>query len=252
MIYNENVKTKDDQRWYLLDNIRGVCIILVVLYHVLYNLSEEFGGNYAFFRSYGMDTFRDSFVAVLVLLAGISCSFSRSNIKRGVKTFLCGMVITVVTAAVMPSSIIIFGILHFFGIAMLFYGVFGKTIEKVPLVIGFPVCLLLFAFTYRLAYGFVGFLDVWKIPALKVPHNLFLFLLGFDVPVFSVDYYPLMPWLFMFLAGVFLGRFFKEGKAPSVFKLNLIPPLGFIGRHTLIIYMLHQPIIYGVMYLIFM
>lgn len=241
----------NNQRWHLLDNIRGVCIILVVLYHVLYNLSELFGGNYAFFRSYGMDVFRDCFVSVLVLISGISCCFSRSNIKRGIKTFALGLVITAVTAVFIRESIIVFGILHFFGVAMLLYGLLGKAIEKIPFAAGFPICLLLFAFTYRLAYGFVGFFAALNLPLMAVPQNILLFVLGFDVHIFSADYYPLMPWIFMFLAGAFLGRFFKSGKAPRVFKCNLVPPLAFIGRHTLLIYMLHQPIIYAVMYLWF-
>ena len=60
------------QRYHLLDTLRGACIILVVWYHVLYNLSEIFGGNYDFFTSNGMNNFRDGFVGVLMVLAGIS------------------------------------------------------------------------------------------------------------------------------------------------------------------------------------
>ena len=235
-------------RWHLLDNLRGVCIILVVLYHVLYNMSEVFGGNYAFFRSYGMNTFRDWFVSVLVIISGISCELSRSNIKRGLKTLGLGLAITVVMAVVMPESLIVFGILHFFGVAMIIYGLVGKIIQKIPVYVSLPLFLLAFAFTFRLSYGFVGLFDFVKIATPTVPHSWFLFILGFDVPIFSADYYPLMPWLFLFLAGAVLGKYFKNGKAPSVFKCNLIPPLGFIGRHTLIIYILHQPLIYGIMY----
>ena len=67
------------QRYHLLDTIRGVCIILVVWYHVLFNLSEIFGGNYAFFRSAGMSNFRDGFVGVLMVLAGIACVWQASR-----------------------------------------------------------------------------------------------------------------------------------------------------------------------------
>ena len=72
------------QRYHLLDTIRGVCIILVVWYHVLFNLSEIFGGNYAFFTSDGINNFRDGFVGVLMILAGISGSLCvrRSSCDR--------------------------------------------------------------------------------------------------------------------------------------------------------------------------
>ena len=93
------------KRYHLLDLVRGICIILVVWYHVLYNLSEIFGGNYAFFRSAGMSNFRDGFVGVLMVLAGISGSLTRSNWKRGVKTLGCGLLITAVMAVIMPDTI---------------------------------------------------------------------------------------------------------------------------------------------------
>ena len=60
-----------------------------------------------------------------------------------------------------------------------------------------------------------------------------------------------MPWFFAFLFGAILGRYFKENKALEIFYKNTIPPLVFIGRHTLVIYILHQPIVYGVLWLIF-
>ncbi len=247
----ENVLKPPKERWHLLDNLRGVCIILVVLYHVLYNLSDVFGGNYAFFTSNGMNNFRDGFVSVLVALSGISCSLSRSNLKRGIKTLLCGLLITVVMAIFMPDSLIVFGILHFLGVAMLIYALFGKFIAKIPAFIGVPIFLLLFFFTKNLMYGKLGLFGLFEVVLTEVPQNIVLFILGFDVNIFSADYYPLMPWLFMFLAGVLVGKYFKNGTAPQFFKKNLCPPLSFLGRHTLIIYLLHQPLIYGVMYLLF-
>ena len=247
----ENAVRLPKERWHLLDTLRGVCIILVVLYHVLYNLSESFGGNYAFFRSSGMDNFRDGFVSVLVLLAGISCSLTRSNLKRGIKTLLYGLIITAVMAIVMPQSIIIFGILHFFGCAMLIFAAVGRYVLKIPTWIGFSLFLLLFFFTKNLMRGNLGLFGLFQIALPQMPQNLFMFILGFDVNIFSADYYPLIPWLFMFFAGAFLGRFFKEGVAPKLFKKDLLPPVTFLGRHTLIIYLVHQPVIFGVMYLIF-
>ncbi len=247
----ENALKTNKERWHLLDTLRGICIILVVLYHVLYNLSEVFGGNYVFFSSYGMNTFRDCFVSVLIALSGISCSLSKSNFKRGIKTLLCGLLITAVMALFMPDSIIIFGILHFFGVAMLIFALVGKFITKIPAAVGVPLFLLLFFFTKKLMYGKLGLFGLWELGLPEVPQNLLMFILGFDVSIFSADYYPLMPWIFMFFAGALLGKYFKNGTAPAIFKKNFCPPLSFIGRHTLIIYLAHQPVIYGAMYLFF-
>ena len=227
-------------RYHLLDNIRGVCIILVVWYHVLFNLSEIFGGNYAFFRSAGMDAFRDGFVGVLMVLAGISCHFTRSNLRRGIKTLAGGLLVTAVTAMAMPSQLITFGILHFFGCCMLLYAALEKVLAKIPLWPGAAVSFALY-FACRGIYGQVT----------GMPRNFLLFALGFRTGHSSADYYPILPWVFLFLTGCFLGRLFARGEVPKVFAKNPAPALAGLGRHTMIIYLLHQPIVYGVMMLWF-
>ena len=228
------------KRYHLLDLVRGICIILVVWYHVLYNLSEIFGGNYAFFRSEGMNNFRDGFVGVLMVLAGISCSLTRSNWKRGCKTLGCGLLITAVMAVAMPDQPITFGILHFFGCCMLLYAATRPLIGKIPVWPGAAVSLALFFLTRNLYYTVTN-----------VPRSFVLFALGFRTGHYSADYYPILPWVFLFLAGGFLGRLFARGAVPEVFTKDPVPALSFLGRHTLSIYLLHQPVVYGVMWLYF-
>jgi len=230
----------EKKRYHLLDLLRGICILLVVWYHALYNLSEIFGGAYAFFRHPGMNLFRDCFVGVLILLAGISCSLTRSNLRRGIKTLLWGLVITAVTSIAMPDQRILFGILHFFGCAMLLWALVGKYLEKIPLWLGVVVSLALFFATQGMYAASVG----WS-------KSFLCYILGFCTGHYSADYYPLMPWLFLFLAGGFLGRLFRDGKVPAFFQKNPVPPLSWLGRHTLVIYIVHQPVIYGLMYLFF-
>lgn len=229
-----------NERYHLLDMLRGICIILVVLYHVLYNLSEIFGGKYAFFRSEEMEYFRLSFVGVLVILAGISCNFSRSNAKRGAITLLWGMVITIVTAVILPSELILFGVLHFFGCSMLLYAVLAKPFEKIPIVLGTVVSLAVYLLMQNVYAN-----------SPELPRSFLLYILGFRTGYHSADYYPMIPWFFLFLTGASLGRLFKERRVPKVFKANPIPALSYIGKHTLFIYLIHQPLAYGGMWLCF-
>ena len=230
----------DRKRYHLLDFLRGICIILVVGYHALYDISVVFGQRLPFFGTDGMEVFRVSFVGVLVLLSGISCSLSRSNLKRGIKTLLCGLLITAVTLIFMPSERILFGILHFFGVAMLLFALLKKPIEKLPSIPVSTISFLLFAATYHLPQM-----------NLPLPKSFWLFILGLNNDFFSADYYPIIPWFFLFLSGAALGRYFKEGRAPKIFEANPFRPLSFIGRHTLLIYLIHQPLLYGGMYLWF-
>ena len=228
------------QRYHLLDTIRGVCIILVVWYHVLFNLSEIFGGNYAFFTSNGMNNFRDGFVGVLMVLAGISGSLTRSNWRRGVKTLACGLLITVVTAVAMPTQLITFGILHFFGCCMLLYAAARPLLAKLPQLPMAALCMAAYFLTRNFWYS---------VP--DMPRSFPLFVLGFRTGHSSADYYPILPWIFLFLAGSFLGSRFARGAVPKFFTADPIPALSWLGRHTLIIYLLHQPVVYGGMLLYF-
>lgn len=228
------------KRYHLLDMIRGVCIILVVAYHILYNLSEAFGGRYAFFRSDGMNIFRDCFVGVLIIISGISCSLSRSNLKRGIKTLGYGIAITAVTLIVTPNQPILFGILHFLGICMLLYSGVCRLINKISVPIGVMLSFILYLLTRKLFYAVHG-----------LPDSFLLYILGFNTGFYSADYYPLLPWIFLFFVGAFLGRLFKENNLPHIFEANPIKPLSFIGRHTMVIYLAHQPIIFGGMWLWF-
>ena len=227
-------------RYHLLDHFRGLCIIGVVIYHIIYDLSEIFGGNYDFMYGVAMECFRIGMVTLLIILSGISCSFSRSNLKRGIKTLLCALLITVVTAIILPQELIVFGILHFFACAMLLYALIGRFLAKIPTWIGVGGCMLLYFFT----------VNIGQISA-DLPHSFLLYAVGFPTGFHSADYYPLLPWLFLFLAGCFLGKLFVTQKVPLIFTANPYPFLSYIGKNTLIIYLLHQPIVYGILCLWF-
>lgn len=230
----------------MLDTLRGFLLILVILFHLLYDLNFIFGVRVELMNSRGIYFFRDCFVSILVFISGVCCNLTRSNIKRGVKTFGCGMIVTVVTALFMPDELIVFGILHFFGMSMMIYGGLEKVLSKIKVnkyivaTVLFVVFILLFDFYYL-----VG--------EIKCPDFLdyVLFALGFDTGISSGDYYPLIPWIFMFISGSFAGMDIKEKVLPEVFYKNFCRPLTWIGRNTLIIYLVHQPVIYGVLMLIF-
>lgn len=236
-----------------MDELRGFLIIFVVLYHLFYDLAVLFPVGVDWMFSDWMNTLRDIFTGTLIVVSGVSCLYSRSNLRRGLKTFGWALVFTLVTLVFMPSQLIIFGILHFFGVAMILYALLEKPLSRIPTWPGLVGSFLLFFFTRNLYYGVVGFGPLqWSVPSLFYNH-WFLFPLGFRCyGISSADYYPILPWFFLFLAGGFLGRLVRAGRFPAWFYRSHCAFLGWIGRHTLIIYLLHQPIVYGVLSLIFM
>ena len=244
---------KTSSRVWLIDEIRGISILLMVLYHAGYDLVAIFGVNLPFFFSPGVNLLRDIMAGSFILISGVSCQFSHSNPRRGAITFGLGMLMTLVTAIIIPDQIIIFGILHCLGLCMLIYALSAPLLQKIRPLWGALLFLSFFYLTFTLPRGYFGGISY----SFALPRFLydtgFLFPFGFpSASFFSSDYYPLFPWLFLFLAGSFLGIPLKSGTFPTPFYRLHAPWLAFIGRNTLVIYLLHQPILYGLFSLIFL
>lgn len=243
---------KNSSRVYGLDLLRGAAIILMVIYHGLFSLVYLFGVDLAWFR----DPIFNNVGAPLIggtftLISGISSRYSRSSLKRGLKVLVWGLVMTLVTAIAVPDLIIQFGILHLMGCCMILTALLRPLLDKLPRSVGAGLAALLFALTYNLPNG--GWLGIKGLLAVQIQTaNPYLFPFGLLAPGFySSDYYPLIPWFFLFVCGYYLGAWVKEGKAPKWLYPSRLPSLEFVGRHTLWVYVLHQPILVAVFWLIF-
>lgn len=236
-----------------LDEVRGFAIICMVIYHLMFNLKFMFGVDVPIFFESWFDVIRDIFAGAFICISGIVCNYSASNFKRGVQCFFIGMIFTFVTSYVTPDSPDIFGILHCLGVCMMIYGLFENVFQRIPPFMGIALCLFLFIITFNFKTGYCGIGELFKF---KMPDFLYLtgslFPLGFTGKSFvSLDYFPLCPWLFLFLAGSFYGVYVKEKRAPKFFYSTHIGFLAAAGRCSLWIYVLHQPVIYPILCLVF-
>ena len=239
-------------RIHLLDEIRGISIILMVIFHALYTMAFMFNFSFASELYYFFLPISIWFAALFVLISGISCRLSHSNLKRGGKLLAISIGLTAVTWFLdaklgFSNTVIWFGILHLLSLSMLIYGLLSKWLDKIHPIISTVIFGLLFAITMHIDDGYLAFGQyVFKVP--EVLRNCkYLFPIGIVSPDFySADYYPLFPWLFLFLIGASIGRWFKGGKLPEFFYNEHIRPVAYCGRHTLIIYLAHQPLIYGI------
>lgn len=225
------------KRIHLMDTLRGISIIGMMLHHLLYDLYVfGFVPTAVIFSPWVTRLYTPVVASMFMLISGISSRFSQSNVKRGIKTFAAAMLVTVVT--VFMGQPIIFGVLHFFGCAMVIYGLCGKLLDRIPRkaapvlwIVLFIVCNVL---VLNRTYEVTG-----------------LWWLGIHSSSFySADYYPLLPWIFMYFLGTWLGQYVMEGKFPRWFYSAESTKLGFMGRHALIIYLAHQPVIYGICWLL--
>jgi uncharacterized membrane protein len=226
-----------------IDFLRGVSIILMVGYHLLFDLGEFRGIK----RFLGFSTDLDSaawtaaqyfFAGLFVILSGISSTLSRNNVRRGLRLLAVSLAVSVATYVFDPSSAVYFGILQCLAISMLVY---GAAFEKA----GPAAC----AAWGVLVLGLGAVLPILK-KGLAVRSD-WLLPFGIHSPSFSsFDYFPLIPWLGIFLAGAALG------KSVYAAKRSLLPwrlPRMFVnaaGRHSLLIYIVHQPVIMGVLYVL--
>ncbi len=229
------------QRVYALDWIRGIAVIGMVLHHGLFTLetvSWIFGLpiTFEFLQTNWFFGLQTVFVAIFLLISGICTSFSRNVLRRGAIVTGAACLITLVTGILLPAVgveglDIWFGVLHMIGVSMLLYGLFTCKKRWVPVVTALVLFLLYFFMVHFPDSGYSAGL---------------LMILGFPFEGFySADYYPLLPYFFLFLAGTFLGPLVKERRLPEKFYALRIKPLEWVGRHALWVYLAHQPLFFA-------
>ncbi len=232
----------------LLDTVRGVCILSMVAYHGMYDLVDIFGLPSAWYTGLPGYIWQQSICWTFILLSGMCWQLSRRHVKHGLLLVGCGAAITLITWLVMPSQRILYGVLNLLGLSARLLIPLDKVFRKIPAWAGLGGALLLFALTKNVSRGSLGFegLVLCRLPRWLYATDL-LAVVGFPSPSFwSTDYFPLLPWFFLFCAGYFLWSLLdKSPRAKELLRPGL-RPLSFLGRHSLAIYLIHQPALMAV------
>ena len=229
-------------RYFFLDELRGLAIVLMVAYHAFYLLAFSFGSRTGRALFDFMGPVQPFIAGTFILLCGLCCRFSRSNLKRGLKLTGAAALVTLATLAMRlfgMDEAIWFGVLHFLACAVLLFAPTQKLFDKVSLKIPAWTQFIFFMIVFL----------VWYIVPPPLPHseNFLLFTLGFpSLTLRSADYFPLFPWLFLFLAGTAVGVYAQQGRFPHWMEKPRVPPLRWLGKHSLLIYLLHQPVLMGI------
>lgn len=253
--------TARKQRIWELDFLRGVCVLLMIFDHFMFDVSSIFGQPWA--EQTGLQFFiglydraqiysesalrlvtRDIVVWIFALLCGISCSFSRNNLKRGIEVAIFAIIITFVTT--MMEMPIKFGILHMFAFSILLwqliYVVSMKNKYKtafICLATGIMIIVINEFCMARYAIDQQAFAD---------NNNWFWlgnFMLG-DTGFYSADYFPVFPTTGYMLVGAGIGPFLygrKKSLLPWLGEYNWHAPFDFFGKIALWVYVLHQVVI---------
>lgn len=239
------------ERYRLLDELRGLGLFSMILYHAMWDFVYLFGGWASWYVSWPGRLWQQCVCWVFILLSGFCVPLGHHPLRRGLEVSAAGLLVTVVTLLFMPSASVLFGVLTLLGAAMLLTAVLEPLLRRVPPAAGAVVCALLFALTYPVSSGWVGFGPwTWRVPA-ALYANLATAFLGFYPPGFySSDYFPLLPWLFLFWVGYFLHGIIGADRM-ALLRRSVCPPLGWLGRHSLPVYLLHQPVLFLVLSVVF-
>lgn len=248
-------------RYEIIDVVRGFAIINMVAYHALWDMVYIFGRRIELFGTMVFETlifelWQLLICSTFIMISGFCQPFSRSKFKNGVLIFAGGALVSVVSCVFMPENKIIFGILTMLGLCCIIHAAAEKMLNTVPPAIGLIVSILLFVILKNINDGYASLFS-WKLFSFpRVLYNGYTATcLGFtDNSFYSADYFSVMPWIFLFEAGFFLNRLLSGFNMLSC--LSEIPHggiytlLSYAGRHSLVIYILHQPVVYGILWLV--
>lgn len=241
----------EEGRFWELDLLRGLAILMMILFHFLYDLD--------YFDAYDINVhsgfwlyFARATATIFLLLVGISLTLSfaratqlqrtgkplyRKYLKRGLKIFSWGVIITVTTWVSVRGGFVVFGILHLIGLSI---------------ILAYPVLKLRYG---NLVLG-VGFIALGLYLKQVTVEFAWLLWLGLRSEHFNtLDYFPLLPWFGVVLIGLFLGNslysnYRRNFKLQDRSQYRVIQVLSLMGRHSLVIYLVHQPLLIAVFYLL--
>lgn len=226
------------ERFWEIDFFRGIAVILMAIFN--YSFALSYLGIYS--PGWGFIfwwLFPRMIAGMFIFIAGISLSVSYARLKekkgarrkyglRGLKIFSLGMLITASTLLFVPSVAIFFGILHFIGAAIMLSPLYLRRRNN-HLLAAAIASIAIGIYLQGMTAGFPWLL--W---------------LGIAPEFSTLDYFPVFPWIAIVLLGLYSGNtLYAKGRrrfeAPKQMKLAY--PAVVLGRNSLLIYMLHIPVL---------
>lgn len=239
-----DTEEKTGQRYELIDAFRGFALLNMVFYHFFYDVYIIYGKNQGWTDNFGVIAWERFICVSFIIIAGISASFSRNHWKRGLLLNGWGSVITAVTLIAAPDSAIFFGVLNLLGCSILLLMIFKRWITDRNWAVWGGASMILFFLFRRIERGVIG-IGTWKFA--EIPNIMYQFkvLIPFGIhgaDFFSSDYFPLLPWFFLFLTGYTLSFAMKKLSMLKKVLTYHVPVLSRAGQKSLIVYLIHQPV----------
>jgi len=240
------------ERYHLLDALRGFAIYHVIIFHFLYDVYVVYGLQPDWPYQTWVQLWQKNGCGLFVLVSGMVFALGRNTFKRGLQLQILGLIITLVTVFFAPSEAIYYGILTFFGSAIWLTLLLKKLLVRVPAVKGMLSSVVCYVLTKDIASGVGSFFGAKLFTFPEWLYQDCFAILGFHSNSFySSDYVPLLPHIFVFWFGMYLFAWMCEHNLTHNLTGGNYKIFTFPGTHSLEIYILHQPVLMGICYLIF-
>ena len=222
------------KRFFELDLLRGGAVILMVLFHIGYDLAHFGYTSYKTTVDIEWILYRGFILSMFLLAVGMSAYLAYSDgirysklIKTLAKLTLVSILISLGSYLVFPQNWIYFGVIHFIVIALVSSLVFVQ-VPKFSLVLGVAI----------VGSYLLGFSPFDAIFAYSVDH--------WNIPGYTVDVVSFTPWFGVVLIGIFVMN--KKIFGLKIQQNKITKSVAFLGQHSLIIYLVHQPLFFGLFY----
>jgi len=256
----------NSKRVWELDFLRGLSILLMVMDHFMYDLNSlpYWFANYSQITEPGslMDilyrvgnwywysglrnNFHFVFVAIFLLVSGISFTFSHSNLKRGLKFGIVALLISAVTISVEYFTGlnigIVFGIIHMFAVGTILTYLLRKITKNNVIVFFVGLAFVIYGLSF-------DFINVDYVPTVEW-NNILQIIIG--LKGYGADHFGIFPYTGVIMIGTVIGELFYKSKQSllPIWDKPWNKPFISAGKHTLAIFVLHQPILFLIVYLL--
>ncbi len=220
------------KRYLEVDFIRGIALVLMVAFHLCFDLNYfhyididiRHGLDWRYFRYLILSLFIGTVGISLVLANQEAINYKKIALRAG-KLLLASILISIASYVMNPNMWIYFGVIHFILVGSLL----GLLFIRLPyLSLGLGIIIIIL-FNLELINMH------WLYNYLKAPLHL---------PKYTEDLVQFVPWFALILIGIFIGT--KKWFDFNLTASPIVNPIVFLGRHALIIYLVHQPILFGI------
>jgi len=229
------------KRFWEIDFLRGIAILMMIAFHFAWDLNYFGYTNLILYAGF-LGLFQKATAGLFIFLVGVSMVLSYKNrkqdyakhfLRRGTKVFGMGLLITTFTLIAFPQNFIFFGVLHLIGVSIMLAIPFVKR-EKLALALGTIILLTAIFFNY----ASIGISELTWV--------------GLAEPNATFDFFPVLPWFGVVLIGLFIGNTFLLNRKESFVKkpTKIVNPIIFLGKNALLVYFIHQPILFALFFII--